>query len=69
MFKTYRTDTQNAHLYKECKNRLSMILKEDGISITFGCNSNGFGKNRGYEIIEILLVVQCSAHNDLIVTI
>ena len=37
--------------------------------ITCGWNSNGFGKNRGFEIIEILLVAHGQHRNDTIVTV
>jgi len=40
-----------------------------GIAISFGWNSNGFGKKLGFEIIEILIVPHGSSHNDTIVTI
>lgn len=62
-------DTQNARLYKECKDRLTKLLKPEGIAITFGWNSNGFGKGRGFQIIEILLVAHGAAHNDTIVVV
>lgn len=61
--------TQNARLYKACKDRLTQILKPGGIAICCGWNSNGFGIGRGYEIIEILLVPTGAAHNDFIVTV
>ena len=67
--KVSSTDTQNAKLYKECKDKLMKLLKKDGIAITFGWNSNGFGKNRGFEMQEILLVQHGAAHNDTIVTV
>ena len=37
--------------------------------ISFGWNSIGFGKNRGFEIIEILLVAHGGTKNDTIVTV
>jgi hypothetical protein len=40
-----------------------------GLSISFGWNSEGFGKERRFEIIEILLVAHGSSHNDTIVTV
>ena len=47
----------------------SRILKENGYAITFGWNSNGVGKKRGMEIIEICLLAHGGSHNDTIVTI
>lgn len=62
-------DTQNARLYKACKDRMTKILKPAGLAFTFGWNSAGFGDSRGFDLIEILLVPHGGAHNDTIVTI
>lgn len=40
-----------------------------GLAISCGWNSNAFGVNRGFEIIEILLVAHGGYHNDTIVTV
>ena len=40
-----------------------------GYAISFGWSSNGFGKKRGFEIEEILLVAHGGWHNDTIVTV
>lgn len=60
------TGTQNARLYKEAKCRLSRLLKSEGVALTFGWNSAGFGKALGFEMWEILLVAHGGAHNDTI---
>lgn len=44
-------------------------IKVGGYAISFGWNSNGFGKNRGFEVIEILLVSHGGHHNDTICTV
>jgi hypothetical protein len=62
-------DTQTAVLYKESVERLDRLLKPGGIAFRFGWNSAGFGKSRGYEMLEILLVPHGGAHNDTIVTV
>lgn len=62
-------DTQNAAMGAKVKNLLARTLKPDGISISFGWNSNGFGKTRGFEILQILMVAHGGAHNDTIVTV
>jgi hypothetical protein len=36
------------------------------IALSFGWSSVGFGKNRGWRMIEILLVCHGGAHNDTI---
>ena len=51
------------------KNEASRILKIGGKSICFGWNSMGLGKNRGFEILEILLVPHGGSKNDTIVTV
>lgn len=63
------TDTQNARLYAECIERMDRLLKPGGIAIRCGWNSCGFGKGRGYEMLETLIVCHGGAHNDTIVTV
>lgn len=50
-------------------NEMSRIIKPNGLCISFGWNSSGIGKVRGFEIIEILLVAHGGSHNDTIVTV
>lgn len=64
--KATTADTQNARLYKSVRDGLDLILRPGGIALSFGWNSAGFGKSRGYEIEEILLVAHGGAHNDTI---
>ena len=59
-------DTQNARLYKEVRDALDRLLDPGGIALSFGWNSAGFGKGRGYTVLEILLVAHGGAHNDTI---
>ena len=61
--------TQNARLYREVRDGLDMLLSSGGIAISCGWNSVGFGKERGYEIEEILLVSHGGAHNDTIIVV
>lgn len=44
-------------------------VSQGGIVITFGWNSQGFGKNLGFEMIEVLMVPHGRSHNDTIVTV
>lgn len=62
-------ETQNARLYKAIKIELDRLLKPGGVAICCGWNSAGFGRVRGYEFEEILLVAHGGAHNDTIVTV
>lgn len=59
-------ETQNARLYKIVRDGLDAILKPGGTALSFGWNSGGFGKTRGYTMGEILLVAHGGAHNDTI---
>lgn len=59
-------DTQSAVLYKEACDALLPILTHDATVLSFGWNSVGMGINRGFEIVEILMVCHGGAHNDTI---
>jgi hypothetical protein len=59
-------DTRNSSLYKRVRDALDPLVSEGGVVLSFGWNSNGMGKSRGYEIIEVLLVSHGGAHNDTI---
>jgi len=60
------TDTQNGALYARARNALVQVLKSGGIAVSFGWNSAGFGRGRGFEMLEILLVCHGGAHFDTI---
>lgn len=60
-------DTQNARLYRECRERLAGMLRPGGIAISCGWNSAGFGKK--FEMEELMLVTHGGAHSDTIVTV
>jgi hypothetical protein len=51
------------------KNKIAKLIQINGLVIYCGWNSNAFGKKRGFEIIEILLVAHGGGHNDTIVTV
>ena len=59
----------SANFYSRVKDAICGKIPAGGYAISFGWNSNGFGKGRGFEIIEILLVAHGAAHNDTIVTV
>lgn len=58
-------ETLNAS-WKIEKDLCDKLLKDNGYFLNFGWNSNGMGKNRGFEIEEILLISYGGAHNDTI---
>jgi len=66
--KATQKDT-STQFYNRVMNPISKKIKIGGIAISFGWNSNAFGKNRGFEIIEILLIAHGGHHNDTIVTV
>lgn len=57
---------QNGRLYREVRDGLNALLAPGGIALSFGWNSAGFGVERGYEVLEIMLVAHGGAHNDTI---
>lgn len=59
-------ETQSGLLYKRVRDAIIPILRHDGYVLSFGWNSVGMGKVRGFEIVEILLVCHGGAHNDTI---
>jgi len=62
-------DGQIANRWTETKNLLIDRIASNGYVISFGWNSNGMGKKRGFKIVEILLVSHGAGHNDTIVTV
>lgn len=58
-------DTQSKS-WSDWKNAISNIITENGIVLSFGWNTVGMGKTRGFEIIEILMVCHGGMHNDTI---
>lgn len=62
-------ETTQASFWRNAKDEAARVLKRDGLAISFGWNSSGVGKKRGFDIVEILLVPHGSNHNDTIVTV
>lgn len=67
--KKARAIDTSANFYNRVMNSVCDSIKPGGYAITFGWNTNGFGKNRGYELIEILDVPHGGHHNDTLVTV
>lgn len=59
-------DTQSAALYSEVRDVLSGQCASGAIAVSFEWNSVGFGKGRGWELEEVLLLCHGGAHNDTI---
>lgn len=58
--------TQNGGMYSRVRDEIALRASSNAIVLSFGWNSCGMGKGRGYEIIEIMLVCHGGAHNDTI---
>ena len=52
--------------FPRVRNIISEKIQIGGIVLHFGWNSNGFGKGRNFEILEILLVAHGGNRNDTI---
>ena len=66
--KATQLDT-STQFYNRVLDPLASIIEPGGHCISFGWNSSGMGKNRGFQIVEILLVAHGGHHNDTIVTV
>jgi len=62
------TDTKSS-VWAKWKDEIARVIQPGGKCISFGWNSNGLGKKRGFKIIKILIVAHGGNHNDTIVTI
>jgi hypothetical protein len=67
--KTVNSQTTQSSFWSLLKKEIARVVKDDGMVISFGWNSNGIGKTLGFEILEILLVAHGGPHNDTICTV
>jgi len=58
--------TQNGRLYRRVRDAAMPLLLPGAIVLSFGWNSAGMGKERGFQIIELMLVAHGGGHNDTI---
>ena len=63
------TDHESKHFFEDLKDEISRITKSKGRVISFGWNSGGVGKTRGFTLERVLLVPHGGIHNDTIVTV
>ena len=56
-------------VWRQWKDEIARVIKPGGICLSCGWSTQGLGKGRGFEIIEILLVPHGGNHNDTIVTV
>ena len=50
-------------------NETARIVAAGGLCISFGWNTNGIGKKRGFEIEQVLVIAHGGHHNDTLVTV
>lgn len=55
--------------YSDIKRILAVKIQPGGFALSFGWNSIGFGKRKGFGMVEILLVSHGRLHNDTICTV
>lgn len=55
--------------YEGVKTAMYEKIKKGGYAISFGWNTNGFGKVRGFRIVEIMAVAHGGSKNDTFVTV
>lgn len=63
------TETTQSSWRRKHLDQIQRILKPGGVVMCFGWNSNGVGKTRGFELIEVLLIAHGGSHNDTICTV
>lgn len=66
--KATQADTSMA-FYEKAKSAFCELIPSGGYAISFGWNTNGFGKRRGFRIIEIMAVAHGGSKNDTLVTV
>lgn len=74
MYKAYgkeklEINVANMKYWASCKNEVARILKPNGVAICCGWNTNGVGINRGFEMVELLIVAHGGSKNDTLVTV
>ena len=62
-------NVSNAKYWSLCKKEVARILKDNGVCISCGWNTQGIGKCNGGVCEEILIVAHGGSHNDTLVTV
>lgn len=63
---TVNMETTQSSFWSKLKDECSRIIKPNGVILSFGWNSQGLGKTRGFKMEEVLLVAHGGNHNDTI---
>lgn len=56
-------DTQNARLYRCVRDAIVPICADNAIVLSFGWNTTGMGKGRGFDAVEVMICDHGAAHN------
>ena len=59
-------DQHNAGRWIKEKDSLNDLIRPEGVVLSYGWNTIGMGKERGYELFDVLCVCHGGAHNDTI---
>lgn len=59
----------STNFYRKVINAVYRKMEVGGVALCFGWNSIGFGRKRGFELLEVLLVCHGQHHNDTICTV
>ena len=60
------TQRESQHFFSDLKKEIARITKPGGTVLSFGWNTVGIGKTRGFEMVDVLLVCHGGIHNDTI---
>jgi hypothetical protein len=61
-------ETTQGSFWADLRDQIQRIVKPGGWCLSFGWSSNGIGKSRGFELMEVMLVAHGGAHYDTICT-
>ena len=67
--KTVNMQTTQSSFWGNLKKEIARITKKDSIVISFGWNTNGIGKTKGFKIKEIMCVAHGGSHNYTLCTV
>lgn len=67
-YKVTQETTQSSWRAKHL-DEIARILKPNGVVLCFGWNTNGVGKTRGFEMLEVLIVPHGGSKNDTLCTV
>lgn len=68
-FNELRIKPTSMQYWATIKNYLAQLVWVNGFVLCFGWSSMGLGKNRGFKMVEILLVAHGGSKNDTICTV